>query len=1100
MKGKIMNQVKEELRTLLSEEKNDEACKILLDCISSELSLMKNDSEYCILAASSFLRAGNLDTAFDFVTMGLINDYRNYELYLLLGEYFLPTNMKQALLCYKQALFYCDKEGDSAIIQSYIDNLLGQGVSIPKVTFIIQKCDNKNIISSCINSIRDTVPPDEYENILVEDELNHVLSDAKDDTDILFLDSRVIFFDNSFFYLMLALHSDLNVGAVGSLTNKSGLFIAEQGVEISNTDKEQIYSIAKELNSPMKRAYERKVFLSKGTMLLRRTALNEVGAFDGKLDDGAEDIDLCVRLNLSGYKVILAYNSFVFNSGDEDREYTSGIDNNNREYLKRKWGCVKAQRKTPVQASKDRGGEKYCFNTLVVITPNDFKRLMTLYPRLATNIGYGSTLFVGAQGVNDLLVADKSLSQMAGFINEDTIIPFGEVHSYMTKKMEPILAGRELPRGVTGWYYQQFLKMQYAFICQDEYYMVWDGDTIPCRKVKMFQEETGKPYLDMKHEFHQEYFDTMSVILPGFRKVIERSFISEHMIIRPDIMRELVREIEKNNAIPGIRFWEKIINAIPMEKIQDSSFSEFETYGTYVALKHHNSYMLREWHSFRLGGSFYDINGISDRDFAWLSKDFDAISFEKGHTVREDNANLFDNPYYQEKLSPKQMLQAAQAEFKEGYIEVWGDEPEANNANISSGSFTSAADVFETGDRLQYLDKETYRIYEKLADSLVERNADQAFLCYENAEYLCDDETERSRIFIKKMNLIDSGKVFVRKTAFVILSYNNKYLMQRCIESIYTNCNPDSYTLFVFDNGSKDGVAEWLSGFGEEHDEVYVILNEDNIGFSGGCNEALKYVPEGYDIFFLNNDVRMPANALFWLRMGLYSDESVGGVGAVQNYMPVLCSEKVNFGVIEQYMKYGASINVPMDNPYEEQCMLCGFAMLIRRDVYDSTQGFDERFNPGYLEDDDISLQIRELGYKLLLVHNAFIYHAGSQSFRERDDLERLFGEHRKIIVEKWKFDSRIAGSISEKEMEFIDSLADMGYTEETRFSVLHIGCGCGAMLGHIHYLYPNAQVVGVEDDDNARKFAISCVPVYKSIDVLPVKTEEYDIVAENLG
>ena len=201
--------------------------------------------------------------------------------------------------------------------------------------------------------------------------------------------------------------------------------------------------------------------------------------------------------------------------------------------------------------------------------------------------------------------------------------------------------------------------MQYALTCEDEYYLVWDGDTIPCRELNMFQEETDRPYLDLKH-----------------------------MLIKTDIMKSLIKDIEANENIPGTRFWEKIINAIPPEKIQSSAFSEFETYGTYVALRYVDAYVLRDWHSFRLGGEFFKIDTISDRDFEWLAKDFWAISFEKNHFVREDNANLFDNPYYQEKLTPKQMLQAAQQEFKDGYKEVWADDKELmDNANIQTGEY-----------------------------------------------------------------------------------------------------------------------------------------------------------------------------------------------------------------------------------------------------------------------------------------------------------------------------------------------------------------------------------------------------------------------------
>ena len=81
------------------------------------------------------------------------------------------------------------------------------------------------------------------------------------------------------------------------------------------------------------------------------------------------------------------------------------------------------------------------------------------------------------------------------------------------------------------------------------------------------------------------------------------------------------------------------------------------------------TYKLREWHSFRLAGEFFDPEAISDDDYEWLAHDFDAISFEKGMTVREDHKNLFDNKEYQSKLTAGQMLKIAQEEFKDGYIE-----------------------------------------------------------------------------------------------------------------------------------------------------------------------------------------------------------------------------------------------------------------------------------------------------------------------------------------------------------------------------------------------------------------------------------------------
>jgi len=311
------------------------------------------------------------------------------------------------------------------------------------------------------------------------------------------------------------------------------------------------------------------------------------------------------------------------------------------------------------------------YDALIVVTARDFERVQSQYHRLVANLPARRILFVGSTEVAGL-VERSGLGDRVGFLDENRILPFDEVHAVMTKALEDVLQGQELPRGITGWYYQQFLKMQYARMCEDTYYLVWDGDTIPCGPFSMFHESQEVPYLDLKGEYHEMYFTTLSKLLPGMHKCIEKSFIAEHMLINCEIMRQMLLEIEANRNLPGDTFWEKVIHAIEVRDLQENSFSEFETYGTYVALKYPEAYRLRNWHSFRYGGVFYHLDTISDDDYKWLAKDFFAISFEKGDFVREDQGNLFDNKKYQEKLSARQMLEIAQEEFGEGsYIEVW---------------------------------------------------------------------------------------------------------------------------------------------------------------------------------------------------------------------------------------------------------------------------------------------------------------------------------------------------------------------------------------------------------------------------------------------
>lgn len=308
------------------------------------------------------------------------------------------------------------------------------------------------------------------------------------------------------------------------------------------------------------------------------------------------------------------------------------------------------------------------YDAIVIVTPNDFRRVECNNKRIVEYLPVRKVLFVGSSELGEL-VRQSELGKKAGFVNENDLIPFEEVYSCMKDIMSDILCGRELPRGLVGWYYQQFLKMQYSTICGDEYYMSWDGDTVPCKDFSMFGED-GKPYFDMKHEYHEEYFVTLGKILPGITKLVDKSFISEHMIFSSDYMKELIAAIESNKDIKGTTFWEKILNAIRIEHIQENSFSEFETYGTYMMTKHPDVYTYRNWHSFRYGGYYFHPEQMTDRDYEWLSKDFYAISFEKSHLVRFDHENLFNNPLYQSKLTARQMVEIAQEE-SEGYREIW---------------------------------------------------------------------------------------------------------------------------------------------------------------------------------------------------------------------------------------------------------------------------------------------------------------------------------------------------------------------------------------------------------------------------------------------
>ncbi|SEQ15658.1 DUF6492 family protein [Butyrivibrio sp. TB] len=321
--------------------------------------------------------------------------------------------------------------------------------------------------------------------------------------------------------------------------------------------------------------------------------------------------------------------------------------------------------------------DKIIYDAIIVQTPDDFKRMTGHHERMCRLLPADRVFFVGRSEIADLLANERenypedSAIKKAGFINENDILPFDAVHEIVCEIVKRDMGGQVPGRNITGWYYQQFIKWAYSNISDNKYYLVWDGDTIPCREFSMFSDD-DHPFFDTKHEYHKPYFDTISKILPELSKCIDRSFISEHMIMDCDLVKELTSRIEANEGINGSSFWEKVLWSLSASELMDSGFSEFETYGTYVMSHHKDAYILRSYNSMRYGAMFFDKDKISDRDFDWLSKDFYAISFEKNQAIRPDTNNIFNNPRYQEKLSARQIMEMVQEDYKnDEYREVW---------------------------------------------------------------------------------------------------------------------------------------------------------------------------------------------------------------------------------------------------------------------------------------------------------------------------------------------------------------------------------------------------------------------------------------------
>ncbi len=380
-----------------------------------------------------------------------------------------------------------------------------------------------------------------------------------------------------------------------------------------------------------------------------------------------------------------------------------------------------------------------------------------------------------------------------------------------------------------------------------------------------------------------------------------------------------------------------------------------------------------------------------------------------------------------------------------------------------------------------------YELYVMLGNYYLEKNINQAYLCYENAEFYCEVGEDREHIRQCLKEVRNQGST-VMPVSIVLVSYNNCQMMQNCIQSIRDTAPVSAYELVVVDNDSSDGVAEWL----EQQSDIRLIRNVENRGFGGGCNQGVKAAMPDNDIFFLNNDTLVPANAIFWLRMGLYEDEQVGAVGSVSNYVgngqqiTEICHS------VPEFLAYGEKNNVPDKNPYERKAWLSGFALMMKRCALDEVGLFDLRYGKGYFEDNDIGVRLRYAGYHLLLCRNSFIFHYGSQSFGDGAETNKKMAENSLVFQEKWGF------NVENYTYPRLGILNFIKEEKDAPIRVLEIGCGMGMVLSRIKYQWRNSVIRGIESKEKVAQLGKDYLGVEsgnaETMDV-PFETNYFDYI-----
>lgn len=258
------------------------------------------------------------------------------------------------------------------------------------------------------------------------------------------------------------------------------------------------------------------------------------------------------------------------------------------------------------------------YDVIIMVTKKHINMLKKMLPYSRINIPVNEIYIVGPISIANIVSEIPNVN----YIQEDTIYD-----GLNYKNISQIIGNRCGDSSRTGWYLQQFLKMAWAYKCEDDKYITLDADTFILNPIA-FENDDGKYCFTPKIEYHKPYFDTIDKLFNGnVKKEVDFSFIAENMIFDKKIMLKMISEIENNSDINGSKFFEKIINAVPLSALTGSGFSEFETYGNYIAHYHPKLLYPRKLRTMRESVQILGSNPTKSQ-LEWASKDYDIISIE----------------------------------------------------------------------------------------------------------------------------------------------------------------------------------------------------------------------------------------------------------------------------------------------------------------------------------------------------------------------------------------------------------------------------------------------------------------------------------------
>jgi GT2 family glycosyltransferase len=244
--------------------------------------------------------------------------------------------------------------------------------------------------------------------------------------------------------------------------------------------------------------------------------------------------------------------------------------------------------------------------------------------------------------------------------------------------------------------------------------------------------------------------------------------------------------------------------------------------------------------------------------------------------------------------------------------------------------------------------------------------------------------------------------------SIIIVTWNTKDLLQKCLDSIYKTIHDITFEIIVIDNASEDDTLVMLKG---KFPHITLIKNSRNLGFGAANNQGLRIMRGRYALL-LNSDTVLTIQAVEELftfmethpEAAMACGQLLNADGSKQNSMasfPSLLTLMTNMPLLEYlFPKRYPSKRYNHKNPVEVDSGI-GACLLVRKKAIDEVGMFDERYF-FFFEETDWAYQMKKAGWKIFHIPTAFIYHLQGQSIGSDVRSRIEFYRSRYLFFRKW--------------------------------------------------------------------------------------------------